>query len=147
MKEVLGHDKLQVCLTVLSFFYCVFMLNEAARVWWITLFPTDVSQAHVHIEKQLSSHLEPRIFFRGAGMFPALVKSINSVKHLIISLRLWSMHCWDLGACKWRDLELWLTSLAEWEVCYDWSVADGGFFFWPFDGCQGWNALKRHFLT
>ena len=32
MKEVLGHDKLQVCLTVLSFFYCAIRLNEAVRV-------------------------------------------------------------------------------------------------------------------
>ena len=77
------------------------------------------------------SNVESRNFFWDDDMFPVLVKSINSVKHLIISLRLWSLHCWDLGAYKWRDLGLWLTSLAEWEVYHDWSVADGDFLaFW-----------------
>ena len=83
------------------------------------------------LRSSCSSNVKSRIFFWDDDMFPVLVKSINSVKHLIISLRLWSTQCWDLGVCKWRVLELWLTSLAEWEVCHDWSVVDGGFLaFW-----------------
>ena len=120
-------------------------LNEVARAWWKTLCSVVASQAQDHIEKQLSSHVEPRIVFWDVDMFLVLVKSINHCKTPKISLRSWSMYCWDLRVYKWHDLGLWLTSLAEWEVCYDWSIVDGSF--WLLDDCQGRNVLKRHFLT
>ena len=128
MKEVLGHDKLLVCLTVVSFFYCDFMLNGSCKILMSNSLPCRCILGSW-------SYWEAAVFSCGAKNFllrswhvPCACKIHKQCKTPKISLRLWSMHCWDLGVCKWRDLGLWLTSLAELEVCYDWYKAGGGFF-------------------
>ena len=146
MKEVFSHDRSISPWQCCFFFYYPLRLNEVARAWWETLCPVDASQAQDHIEKQLSSHVVPKIVFWDAGMFPVLERSIKHCKTPKIVLRLWSMYYWDLRVYQWHDLGLWPTLLAEWEVCYDWSIVDGGFF-GSWIVCQGWNVLKRHFLT
>ena len=133
MTEVLGHDKFLVCcdsgVFLLLWFSC---WKEVARSWWVTLCLADISQAHVYIwEAVVLLNVDSRNFFWDNDMFPVFVKSIKHYKIPKISLRLWSMHCWDLGVCKWHDLGLLSISFAEWEVCYEWSVSDGGFLaFW-----------------
>ena len=90
-----------------------------------------ISGSCLHWEAAVLLNVDSRIFSWDDDMFPVFVISIKHCKTPKISLRLRSMYCWDLGVCKWRDLVLWLTSLAEWEVCHDWFVADGGFLaFW-----------------